>query len=419
MNKKESMSSRDRVRCTLEHEEPDRIPVDFGTSGTTSLSAIAYYNLKKFLGKSCNLVKIYDVIQQLAVMEPEMFDYFCVDVVDVDSLFLKYDTDWYNAKLNNGIRIQYPSWFKPVKEEDDSFSIYHEDGTKIARMPKTGHFFDQITYPFSEGYPADYDNIGDAISKIQWGIIRDNHKKSDDYWKKLREYAEKLHNKTDKALTIGGPGKLFEWGCYFRRLDRFCSDLIRQPNEVEKLLDTLVDMQMKILKKVCKTVGDLVDIIRFADDLGENNGPFMNPKIYKRMFKPRHEKLWKYARKHSSAKIFLHSCGSIKPLIPDLIDAGIDILNPVQISARDMDPQELKNRFGEDIVFWGGGADTTKILNYGTPSVVEKHVTKMIQIFSPRGGFVFNTVHNVLPDVPPENLIAMRNVVKNSKVMFY
>jgi uroporphyrinogen decarboxylase len=158
---------------------------------------------------------------------------------------------------------------------------------------------------------------------------------------------------------------------------------------------------------VCQAVGDVADILRFGDDLGMDTGPFMSPETYRQIFKPRHTILCNYVKEHSQMHTFLHSCGSIYRLLPDLIEAGYDIINPVQINIRDMEPERLKKEFGSDITFWGGGADTRHVLNRAAPSEVKDHVKQLLDIFAPGGGFVFNTVHNILPDVPPENIVAM------------
>jgi len=159
-------------------------------------------------------------------------------------------------------------------------------------------------------------------------------------------------------------------------------------------------------------VGDVVDLVRFGDDLGTGNGPFMDPKLYRKLFKPRHKVMVDYVKEHSQMHTFLHSCGSIYRVIPDLIDVGFEVLNPVQINSRDMEPERLKREFGQDVTFWGGGANTRDVLNKATPEEVKDHVTELLEIFMPGGGFVFNTVHNILPDVPPENIVAMFEAVE-------
>jgi uroporphyrinogen decarboxylase len=238
-----------------------------------------------------------------------------------------------------------------------------------------------------------------------------DHASEPDFWQQMREKAIYLRDNTDKALMVVAGCNLFEWGTFLRRLDNFLMDLLLQPDEVERLLDALMVIHLDTLEHVCNAVGDVVDIIRFGDDLGMDTGPFMKPSIYQKLFKPRHKILCDYVKEHSSMHTYLHSCGSVYRLIPDLIDAGFDVLNPVQTSSRDMDPARLKKEFGDDITFWGGGADTRKVINHGTPDEVKDHVRYNIETFSPGGGFVFNTVHNIMPDVPPENIIAMFEAV--------
>jgi uroporphyrinogen decarboxylase len=189
-------------------------------------------------------------------------------------------------------------------------------------------------------------------------------------------------------------------------------DLFIDSSNVEKLLNALLEIHLNSLEKICNAVGDVADIIRFGDDLGMATGMFMPRETYQKLFKPRHKILCDYVKSNSNMRIFLHSCGSIKPIIPDLIDAGFDILNPVQTNCKDMDPVKLKTEFGNEITFWGGGADTTHILNKKTPEEIRKHVLERLEIFSKGGGFVFNQIHNILPDVSPENVMAMFNAVK-------
>jgi uroporphyrinogen decarboxylase len=180
---------------------------------------------------------------------------------------------------------------------------------------------------------------------------------------------------------------------------------------VSRVLDELLKRHLATLEKVCASVGDVVDIIRFGDDLGMISGPLMEPETYRMFFKPRHKQLCDYVKSHSKMHTFIHSCGSISRLMPDLIDAGIEIFNPVQTNAAGMEPAFLKKEFGKDCTFWGGGVETVGTLNNGTPEQVREQVLERLDIMSAGGGFVFNTVHNILPDVPPENVIAMFDAV--------
>jgi uroporphyrinogen decarboxylase len=188
-------------------------------------------------------------------------------------------------------------------------------------------------------------------------------------------------------------------------------DLKRVPGEVERFLDALMERHLASLEKICKTVGDVVDIIRLGDDLGMNTGPLMGPDTYRKLFKPRHTILCNYIKTHSQMHTFIHSCGSIYKLIPDLMEAGFEIINPVQTNARDMQPQKLKKEFGANLTFWGGGADTRSVLNMGTPQQVKDNVRANIEALSSGGGFIFNVIHNILPDVPPQNIVAMFEAV--------
>jgi len=186
-----------------------------------------------------------------------------------------------------------------------------------------------------------------------------------------------------------------------------CDIYIIDKKGVKRLLDFLVERNLKLLDRILKGVGEYVDILQFGDDLGSQNGPFMSPDVFREIFKPGYNKMWNFVHSTSSCKVFLHSCGSIYELIPDLIDAGLDILNPVQTTAANMEPEGLKREFGKDITFWGGGCNTQYVLSTATPEEVKEDVKRRIDIFAKDGGFVFNQIHNILADVPPENVIAM------------
>ncbi|MFX0100657.1 MAG: uroporphyrinogen decarboxylase family protein [Candidatus Hodarchaeota archaeon] len=408
------MTSRERVLAAIKHEQPDRIPIDLGSTPSSGISAIAYHNLKKYLGITSGHVRVYDVVQQLAQPEDELISRFSVDVLDVGRTFNTRDEDWYDVNLFDGTPVQFPSRFRPELAEDGSLNAYHEDGTLVAKMPKDGYFFDQTCFPYVDGYPQDYSDLPDAMGKVLWAtLVHSPWDNADDpaFWTKLRENAKDLRKKTDKALLIVVGCNLFEWGTFLRRMDKFLVDLMRNPRGVNDLLDALMETHLSILEKACKSVGDIVDILRFGDDLGENKGPFMSPKLYRKFFKGRHQELCTYVHKHSKMHTFLHTCGSIMPLIPDLIDVGYEIINPVQVNAEGMDPKILKEKYGHEVTFWGGGADTRNVLNRKTPEEVKHHVTGLLEIFSPGGGYVFNSIHNILPDVPPENIVAMFEAV--------
>ena len=409
-------TSRDRVLAAINHQKPDRVPIDLGATPSSGISAIAYSNLVKHIGQPDSPVLVYDVVQQLAQPDYHILNRFGVDVLDIGRTFNDQPSDWQPTVLANGASAFYPKWFNPTKLSDGSFVTYDDDGKRIlSRMPIGATFFDQTYFPYVDGYPDSYENLGAEMGRIMWA--RDAHSPWDhagdsDFWQKLRENTLKLRQTTDKALLVVCGCNLFEWGTFLRRMDNFLMDLMCDPYNVEKLLDQLVIRHLATLEKVCNAVGDIVDIIRFGDDLGMSSGPFMDVDTYKTLFKPRHKMLCDYVKSHSKMHTFIHSCGSISILMPDLIEAGIEIFNPVQTNAWKMEPEFLKKEFGKDVTFWGGGIETVGTLNVGTPELIKEQVQKRLEIFSKDGGFVFNTVHNILPDVPPENIIAMYDAVK-------
>jgi uroporphyrinogen decarboxylase len=407
------MTSRERVLAAIEHREPDRVPVDLGSTPSSGISAIAYSRLAAELGHADMPVKVYDVVQELAQPDEWALDRFGVDVVDIGRAFDEKPSGWSDIALPGGWKVQYPAWYKPVRRGDD-FYAYDASGALIAERPSGATFYDQRCFPYLEGYPADYSALGGAMGKVLWSALVHspwNHAADAGFWTDLRSKALALKASTDRALMIVVGCNLFEWGTFLRRIDNFLMDLLCEPEEVARLLDALMEVHLASLEKVCAAVGDVADIIRFGDDLGHDGGPFMNPDTYRSLFKPRHAELVAYVKKHSGMKTFLHSCGSLYALMPDLIDVGYDILNPVQTNAKDMGAEKLKAEFGKDICFWGGGVDTRAMLNTGSPAEVRAQVLRRLEIFSPGGGFVFNTVHNILPDVPPANIVAMFDAI--------
>lgn len=409
------MTSRERVMAAIEHREPDKVPIDLGATPSSNISAIAYNNLKKELGIESGHTRVYDVVQQVVTPEEEILEAFGIDVVDLGRAFNTKDKDWYNYTLADGSTAQYPVWFKPKELGDGSYEAYHKDGTKIAMMPKGATFFDQTVFPYIDGYPSNYKKLPKDMDKVLWSHFVHSpwdHSSDDGFWETLRKNTIELRKNTDRAIMVVCGCNLLEWGTFLRRIDNFLMDCYVDQDNVEKLLDHLLEIHLETLEKVCNAVGDVADILRFGDDLGMDSGPLIGPDVYRKLFKPRHKQLCDYVHKNSQMKTFLHSCGSIYSLIPDLIDAGYDVLNPVQTTANGMEPKILKKEFGKDITFWGGGCNTRSILNRGTPEEVRENVLRNLENFAPGGGFVFNQEHNIMPDVPAKNLIAMYNAIK-------
>jgi uroporphyrinogen decarboxylase len=392
------------------------VPLDLGATPSSGISAIAYSNLLKHIGRNDLPVHIYDVVQQLAQPHDTIINMFGVDVIDIGRAFNENPSDWKPMTLANGDRAYYPVWFNPEQQPDGSYLTYDDDGKRIlSKMPVGATFFDQSYFPYTDGYPSGYSSLDAEMHRIMWA--RDAHSPWDhagesDFWGKLREKALMLRKTTDKALLIVCGCNLFEWGTFLRRMDNFLMDLMCDQYNVEKLLDELLKRHLATLEKVCSAVGDVADIIRFGDDLGMMSGPFMPPDIYRTLFKPRHKILCDYVKSHSKMHTFIHSCGAISLLMPDLIDAGMEIFNPVQTNAKGMSPSFLKQEFGAQCTFWGGGIETAGTLNGNSTEKIREQVLERMEIFSQGGGFVFNTVHNILPDVPPHNIIAMYDAVK-------
>lgn len=409
------MTARERILTSIAHKEPDAIPIDLGSTPSSGISAIAYNRVKEHLGINGEPTKVYDVVQQLAEPSEAIIDRFDVAALDIGRTFTTDPDDWYDITLADGSTAQYPAWFTPKLSEDGAWHAANKNGLEIARMPEGATFFDQTHFPYIDGYPDNYAKLGDAMDTVLWSAFV--HSPWDkavekDFWQKLRTRALELREQTDKALVIVAGCNLFEWGTFLRRMDNFLMDIYLEPDQVERLLDALLEVHLETLGHVCKAVGDVADIIRFGDDLGMDSGPFMAPELYRKLFYPRHKQLCEYVHSNSQMHTYLHSCGSISTVLPHLIDAGFEVINPVQTNVQHMDPAFLKKEFGKDVTFWGGGADTRYVLNRKSPEEVSEHVKQQVDILGKDGGFVFAAIHNIMPDVPPENVVAMFDTVK-------
>ncbi len=225
--------------------------------------------------------------------------------------------------------------------------------------------------------------------------------------RRLADGARALRESTDRAILGLFGGSLYEMGQYFYRNDNFFMLLAAEPQKAHAFLDRLVELHLSALERFLGAVGPYIDIIVFGDDLGMQTGPQISPAMYREFFKPRHAILWQRAKALAPVKVMLHCCGGVRPLLPELIEAGLDAINPVQISCTGMEAAALKRDFGDALTFWGGGCDTREVLPSGTPAQVRDHVLRQVEIMAPGGGFVFQQVHNLMADVPPENIVAM------------
>jgi len=395
----DGMTHRERLVVAASHQEPDRVPVDFGAMGSTGITALAYARLKEYLGMRDGTIRVYDTGQQLAEPERAILDLLHVDVIDLRRSLEPAGPDgrgWKPWKLRDGTPVEVPSSFNPEPDGDGGYVLKDSQGRIHARMPPDGFFFDSVYHPLekmkssSEAKSLDWESMKISDQHVRW----------------LQEKAKYLERETDYAILFQGCGGVHEWGQGLRGWTNWIVDLGARKPLAEALLDRMMEVNMDRLKKLVPALGPHVQVLGFGDDLGMQMGPQISPKNYREMLKPRHEEMFTYAKKHSKCFIFLHSCGSIYSLLPDLIDAGLDIINPVQISAANMEPERLKKEFGDQLTFWGGGADTQNVLGYQPVDEVEKHVRRNVSIFGRNGGFVFNQVHNVQPNVEPEALLA-------------
>jgi len=289
-----------------------------------------------------------------------------------------------------------PEDFNPEKLEDGSLVLRDETGRVVGRMPRDGLYFDGVYHPL-----ADATSISDLKKHEFYTPI------SRDELDALEHDARAAYETTSYAIMLGSAGGIYEASQGLRGWDVFLMDLVADPNFAGYLLDRLVEANIQRLEQILPRVRGLVQVIQVGDDLGTQDGPQISPAIYRKVVKPRHKKLYQFIKNNSDAFLFIHTCGSVYELVPDLIEVGVDILNPVQVAARDMDTARLKREFGDDITFWGGGCDTQHVLPFGTPHDVREEVRRRINDLAPGGGFVFNQVHNIQAGIPPENIEAM------------
>ena len=404
---------RERVLKAFDFTGMDHIPVDFSGHRSSGLAALSYSELRKKLGLKSVPVRVYDPVQQLAVIDEDVLDLLGIDTIELGRAFCLEKNDWIPWVLPDGSDCLLPAWINPERETN-RWVIRSESGRIIAQMPDGAKFFEQTWYPFFE-HDADTTDIRSAMKESMWhtvasppGPLGDGP----DGEKLLVSASEKLRKSTDRAIIGLFGGNLLETGQMFFRNDQFLLMLALDPPAVHDFLDRLTEIHMENLERFLLAVGKNIDIILFGDDLGMQSGPQISPEMYREFFKPRHKMMWERAKKLADVKVMLHCCGGVRELLPDLIEAGLDTINPVQITARGMEPAGLKKDFGREIVFWGGGCDTQQILPNGSPGDVYNHVQEMTGILSRDGGFVFQQVHNILPEVPVENILAMFECLK-------
>lgn len=376
------MNSRERILTALNHKEPDRVPFDMGGTVVTGIQATAYRKLRDYLGLPKKEIKIIDILQQLAQVDDDVMDILGVDVRNVSPR----STASFNIEIKDSADGRYNTFV-------DEYSIGW-------RMPKEGGlYYDMYTHPLSG------DITEDDVERFQLPDPLDPSR-----FDGLRDSALKVLEGEQRALIIGNiSAGIFELYMWTRGYLKGYADWAGNQKLAKKMLDKYMDLQLAYWERMFEVMeGIPIDVVQMADDLAGQNRMLISPKSYREILKPLHKKMFDFIHSKSDAKIFFHSCGAVRPIISDLIDAGVDILNPVQVSAGDMDSAELKKEFGKDITFWGGGVDTQNAFDERhTPAEVRADVRKRLEDMMPGGGFVFNTIHNIQGNVPPENIMAM------------
>jgi uroporphyrinogen decarboxylase len=407
-----STNSRQRVLEAITHSQPDKVPIDFGGHRSSGMNPETYRNLRWYLGFPDRPIKVYDMVQQLVILDEDVLERFGIDTIELGRGFSLNEEDWKPWTLTDSSECLIPASID-VRRDGNNWVLYTGSPARPVGVQKPGmQFFDQTYWPYLDGIPADLSHLSDDIGSVMWTVpTPPNRAEVDDA--AFIEGAKKLRMSTDRAILGLFGGNMFEIPQFLCRIDNFLRLMAEDPKTVHRLLDALVEVHLKNLERFLDAVGPYIDIILFSDDLGMQSGPQISPKMYREFLKPRHSLLWKRAKALAPhIKVMLHCCGGIRPLFDDLIEAGLDTTNPIQTSCKGMEPEGLKRDFGDRVCFWGGGCDTQTILPRAKPEEVRRHVLERLEIFAPDGGFVFQQVHNILAGMPPENIVAMFDAVR-------
>jgi uroporphyrinogen decarboxylase len=372
------MTSRERVQKALNHQTPDRVPIDFG-GFQTGIHRRAYEALVNHLGFR-EEISILDPVQQLAQPSEAVLERFRVDTRYV----LAHGPEGFDGTIREN-RRNGRLWH----DLKDEFGV-------VWSMPDDGGLYMDISH-----HPLATASVAD-LADYPWPDGSDPSR-----FTGIRDHTLMLRKETPYALATGIAGVVYEYCWYLRGLERWFMDTVENPDFCAALLDRTLAYWTNYMTGFMGEVGDLVDVVMIGDDLTGQHGPLFSPAFYRKVVKPRQKKLVRHIKSLTRAKVWYHTCGNCVEYIPDLLDNGVDILNPVQTSAVGMDPAQLKQQYGRDMVFWGGGCDAQHILPFGTPEQIREQVRRNMEIFKPGGGYVFNGIHNIQADVPPQNIVAL------------
>ena len=409
------MNSRERILAAFAHREGDRVPIDFNGHRSSGIMVRPYKRLRELLGLPRRPLYIYDFIQQLALVEDDVLDFARADVVEVGHAYSRNEGYWKDWELEDGTPCKIPA-FIDVSKTAEGNVVLGDEGQVICVQRPGCLFFEQTCFPLSDSTDSVFDRLPYHLNQIMWvrlGIPPAPAGLDRAGLETMKANAKGLRESTDRAIYATFGGNLVEIGEFAFRIDNFLLLLAAEPRRMHAFLDKLVEYHLSNMEKYLGAIGPFIDILGFGDDLGMQTGPQFSPQMYREFFKPRHKVLWNHAKKLCPhIKISLHCCGGIYPLLPDMIEAGLEAVNPVQFTCTDMELPRLKKEFGKDIVFWGGGCDTRAILSQGSARQVEEHVRRNVDILRRDGGFVFQQVHNILDDVPAANIQAMFQAVR-------
>ncbi len=411
------MTSRELVNETLNHRQADRVPIDLGGTVLTGMNVSTVYKLRQALqlDPPGTPVKVIDVFQMLGEITPDLLAAVGGDVVNVSlpyTLFGYKNEDWKPWTTFDGTPVLVPGGFN-TDPSPDGCLLQYPQGDKSAppsgKMPKGGFYCDAIV----RQDPIDDDHLNPADNLEEFQPVSE----TDLAW--LKAQMEKTYRETDKAIVMNLPGMAFGDIAFvpapqlkhpkgIRDLEEWYMSTVVRKDYIHAVFEGQCEIALRNLERLFAAVGNLPSaVVVSGTDFGAQNGPFVSPRAFKTLYQPYLRRLNDWIHEHTTWKTFIHSCGSIMPLIPHMIDAGFDILNPVQTSAANMDPRELKAKFGDKLTFWGGGVDTQHTLQSATPDEIRREVKDVLNAFAPNGGYMFAAIHNVQQGVPPENLIAL------------
>ena len=390
------MTSRERVRAALGHQVPDRIPLDLGGTESSGLTGIAYSYLRDYLGLR-GPTRVVEPFQQAVLVGDAVLDALEVDVLP----FYFEPRSWRHGTLGDGSPCELPQGWNERILNDGSREVRSSDGRVAARMPAGGFYFEPGDPPLADVVsPEQIDPEGTCITSFDLPGF------SDETWEERAVRAKQLHA-TGRAVVGNLCCHFLAAGQILRGYADFMCDLMANKPLAHALLTALCDAYTRRADQYVAVLGQYLDVILVNDDLGTQQGPMLSPELYREVVKPYQKRFFGHLKSIFSGALLMHSCGAVADFIPDLIECGVDAINPVQISAEGMDPARLKREFGKDIVFWGGGCDTQHTLNRCSPEGVADEVRRNCAVFGKDGGFVFTQVHNIQPDVPPGNVVAM------------